>query len=60
MAQPTLNAAAPNNRALASAGDGPVLIARDLRKLGGVYTHTGDNDHGHYCEWYRYDRQVAA
>lgn len=31
-----------------------------LRKLGGVYTHTGDNDHGHYCEWYRYDRPVAA
>lgn len=30
-----------------------------LRKLGGVYTHTGDNDHGHYCEWYRYDRPVA-
>jgi len=33
-----------------------------LRKLGGVYTHTGNNDHGHYCEWYRYDRpqQVGA
>jgi len=30
-----------------------------LRKLGGVYTHTGDNDHGHHCEWYRYDRPVA-
>jgi [ribosomal protein S5]-alanine N-acetyltransferase len=27
-----------------------------LRKLGGTYTHTGDNDHGHLCEWYRYDR----
>ncbi len=31
-----------------------------LRKLGGVYTHTGDNDHGHHCEWYRYDRPVSA
>lgn len=31
-----------------------------LRKLGGVYTHTGSNDDGHYCEWYRYDRPVAA
>lgn len=31
-----------------------------LRKLGGVYTHTGDNDHGHHCEWYRYDRPAAA
>ena len=31
-----------------------------LRKLGGIYTHTGDNDHGHHCEWYRYDRPAAA
>lgn len=31
-----------------------------LRKLGGVYTHTGDNDHGHYCEWYRYDRPATG
>ncbi|RZJ83554.1 MAG: N-acetyltransferase [Massilia sp.] len=31
-----------------------------LRKLGGVYTHTGDNDHGHYCEWYMYNRPEAA
>src|SRR6187397_1332405 len=36
MAQPTPNAAAPNNRALASAGNGPVLIARDLRKKYGT------------------------
>lgn len=31
-----------------------------LRKLGGAYTHTGDNDHGHYCEWYVYKRPAAA
>ena len=30
-----------------------------LRKIGGVYTHTGHNDHGHYCEWYRYERPAA-
>src|SRR4026209_1654284 len=36
MAQPTPNAAAPNNRALASTGNGPVLIARDLRKKYGT------------------------
>ena len=30
-----------------------------LRKLGGVYTHTGNNDHDHYCEWYRFDRPAA-
>lgn len=31
-----------------------------LRKIGGVYTHTGPNDHHHMCEWYRYDRPAAA
>ena len=31
-----------------------------LRKIGGVYTHTGPNDHDHNCEWYRYDRPAAA
>jgi ribosomal-protein-alanine N-acetyltransferase len=30
-----------------------------LRKIGGVYTHTGNNDHGHYCEWYRYERPAS-
>ena len=30
-----------------------------LRKIGGVLTHTGPNDHGHQCEWYRYDRPAA-
>lgn len=30
-----------------------------LRKLGGIYTHTGPNDHGQVCEWYRYERPVA-
>jgi ABC-2 type transport system ATP-binding protein len=32
MAQPTSNAAAPDPRAKSAAGDGPVLVARDLRK----------------------------
>ena len=31
-----------------------------LRKIGGVYTHIGPNDHDHMCEWYRYDRPAAA
>ncbi len=30
-----------------------------LRKIGGVFTHKGPNDHGHQCEWYRYDRPAA-
>lgn len=30
-----------------------------LRKLGGVYTHTGYSDHDHFCDWYRYDRPGA-
>lgn len=30
-----------------------------LRRLGGVYTHTGGNDHGHLCEWYIYRRPTA-
>lgn len=30
-----------------------------LRKIGGVFTHIGPNDHGHQCEWYRYDRPAA-
>lgn len=30
-----------------------------LRKLGGIYTHTGPNDHGQVCEWYRYERPAA-
>ena len=30
-----------------------------LRRLGGVYTHTGGNDHGHLCEWYIYRRPSA-
>lgn len=30
-----------------------------LRKIGGVHTHTGSNDHGHYCEWFIYNRPVA-
>ena len=29
-----------------------------LRKIGGVYTHTGDSS-GHECEFYRYDRPAA-
>jgi RimJ/RimL family protein N-acetyltransferase len=31
-----------------------------LRKLGGIYTHTGNNEDGHYCEWYIYNRPTAA
>jgi ribosomal-protein-alanine N-acetyltransferase len=31
-----------------------------LRKLGGVYTHTGDNVRGRRCDWYRYDRPAQA
>lgn len=30
-----------------------------LRKIGGVFTHTGPNGHGHQCEWYRYERPIA-
>lgn len=30
-----------------------------LRKLGGVHTHTGNNGHGHYCEWFIYNRPQA-
>jgi RimJ/RimL family protein N-acetyltransferase len=30
-----------------------------LRKIGGVFTHTGPNDHAHQCEWYRYDRPAS-
>ena len=30
-----------------------------LRRIGGVYTHTGPNDHGHVCEWYIYNRPAA-
>lgn len=30
-----------------------------LRKLGGIYTHTGDSS-GHECEFYRYDRPASA
>ena len=33
---------------------------RVLRKLGGIYTHTGDNADGHHCEWYIYNRPAAA
>lgn len=30
-----------------------------LRRLGGVYTHTGENDHGHLCEWFIFRRPSA-
>jgi ribosomal-protein-alanine N-acetyltransferase len=31
-----------------------------LRKLGGVFTHTGDNEDGHHCEWYVWHRPAVA
>jgi ribosomal-protein-alanine N-acetyltransferase len=31
-----------------------------LRKLGGVFTHQGNNSDNHFCEWYIYNRPAAA
>jgi RimJ/RimL family protein N-acetyltransferase len=31
-----------------------------LRKIGGIHTHIGANDDGHYCEWFIYRRPAAA
>lgn len=30
-----------------------------LRKIGGVLTHIGPNDHEHQCEWYIYNRPAS-